>query len=77
MPSPRKLFLLKMIEVSDPSLENADVQDIALDLGLALKEAEAIAMELENDGLIQTVGLGGNILLTDRGRELATDSDWE
>jgi Mn-dependent DtxR family transcriptional regulator len=77
MPSRRKLFLLKLIEVPNPSLENTDVQDIALALGLALQEAEAIAMELESDGLIHTVGLGGNIIPTDMGRELAADSNWE
>lgn len=77
MPSPRKLFLRKLIEVSDPSLENTDVQDIASSLGLALEEAEAIATELENDGLIETGGLGGNIIPTDMGRELAADSNWE
>jgi hypothetical protein len=73
----RKRFLIKLIELSDPRLSNTDVQDVGSALGLPLEEAEAIARALEDDGLIQTAGVGGNIVATDLGKTAAADPNWD
>jgi hypothetical protein len=73
----RKQFLSKVIELSGP-LSNTDIHDVGCSaLGLTLEDAEAIARELEDLGLIQVIGLGGNIAITAAGRKAALDSDWE
>jgi hypothetical protein len=53
------------------------VQDVGSALGLPLEEAEAIARALEDDGFIQTAGVGGNIVATDIGRTAAADPNWD
>jgi Mn-dependent DtxR family transcriptional regulator len=78
MSSIRKNFLVELIKLDLRSrLSNTDKQDVASALNISLPEAEAVAIGLEEDGCIKTVGVGGNIVPTDKGRRLAADPNWE
>ena len=56
---------------------NTDVQDVASVLRIPLAEAELVAKELEREGYISVVGLGGNIEPTDAGRQIAGNANWD
>jgi Mn-dependent DtxR family transcriptional regulator len=77
MSSIRKGFLLELVRQFNPALSNTDVQDVASVLRITLAEAELVARELEQEGYINIVGLGGNIEPTDAGRQIAADANWE
>lgn len=77
MSSSRKQFLRELIKQHNPALLNTDVQDVAHEMRITLDEAESLAKQLEEDGYLQTVGLGGNIVPTERGRKAAEDPNWD
>jgi Mn-dependent DtxR family transcriptional regulator len=77
MSSIRKRFLFELVSQFNAAQSNTDVQDVASVLGIHLPEAELVAKELEREGYIRVVGLGGNIEPTGAGRTLAADVSWE
>lgn len=76
MASTRKQFLQELIRQHNPALSNTDVQDVALATKISLAEGESLAKQLEEEGYLQTVGLGGNIAPTGKGRQVADDPTW-
>lgn len=76
MSSIRKKFMVELIKLHSP-LSNVDVEDVASALGISFLEAEAVAGGLQEEGCINTVGGGGNIAPTGKGRMLAADPNWE
>jgi Mn-dependent DtxR family transcriptional regulator len=77
MSSIRKGFLLELVRQFNPALSNTDVQDVASVLRIPLAQAELVAKELEREGYISVVGLGGNIEPTDAGRQIASNANWD
>jgi hypothetical protein len=77
MASYRRQFLQELIKQHDPAISNTDVQDVALAAKISLAEGESLAKQLEEEGYLQTVGLGGNIAPTARGRQAAGDASWD
>lgn len=77
MASSRKQFLQELIKQHDPAISNTDVQDVALANRISLAEGESLAKQLEEEGYLQTVGLGGNIAPTGKGRQAADDASWD
>lgn len=74
----RKRFLKELIKQFNPNLLNNDVQDIGSAIGLALHEAESVAGELAELGLIQFLrGVGGMIAPTEEGKKAAADPHWQ
>jgi hypothetical protein len=73
MASARKQFLQEFIKQHNPAISNTDVQDVALVAKISLAEGESVAKQLEEEGYLQTAGLGGNIAPTGKGRIAAGD----
>ena len=76
MASSRKQFLQELINQHNPAISNTDAQDVALAAKISLDEGESHAKQLEEEGYLQTVGLGGNIAPTEKGRKAADDPRW-
>jgi hypothetical protein len=76
MTSSRKQFLQELIKQHNPAISNTDVQDVALAAKLSLAEGESLAKQLEEEGYLQTVGLGGIIAPTEKGRQAANNPSW-
>ena len=76
MASTRKQFLQELIKQHNPAISNTYVQDVASASKISLADGESLAKQLEEEGYLQTVGLGGNVAPTGKGRQAAADPSW-
>jgi DNA-binding IclR family transcriptional regulator len=73
----RRAFLDTLLRMRRSRFESTDVQDVAEAMGISLSQAEAIAVELRRERLVERVGLGNNLRPTDKGRSFIANPEWQ
>lgn len=74
----RRDFLVALqMEIRSNFQGTADQHEIGASVGLGLDAADALVKDLQRNGLIQVVGLGGDILLTEKGIDAINDPSFE
>lgn len=73
----RRQFLETLIKIRTSRFESADIQEVADAMGISVPQAEAIAVELRRERLLERVGLGNNVRPTDKGRSYVANPEWK